>query len=207
MGSSAISRSGRADHGARDGDALLFAARKRGGLGLHAFAEPDPGQQFPDIAGVIGLVPSGQAQRQSDIFKCREMVQQAEILKHHADSPADGRKIAAPGGGHVLPEQGDQAPAGRLGDVNQLQKRGFARARQAGQKGKGARLQDEGDVAQDLGPGAVAHADIFKTNHEAPTLALAPRRYHVFCLAVPAPCDGKGFAPIFGHMEQPKASA
>ena len=36
-----------------DGDALLFAPRKGGGQGRHLVAEPDPGQQFGDILGIV----------------------------------------------------------------------------------------------------------------------------------------------------------
>jgi len=46
----------------------------------------------------------------------------------------------------------------------------------AGEEGEGAALQFEADIAQHFGPGAVAHAHIFKANH-AGTIASG-------CLAV-----------------------
>ena len=71
------------------------------------------------------------------------MVEQPEILEHHPDAAADGRQVLAPGGGQFGAEQGDQAAAGRLGDIDQLEQGGFSGARQAGQEGEGARLQRE----------------------------------------------------------------
>ena len=106
-----------------------------------------------------------QPERQGDIVEGRQMIQQPEILEHHPDAAAEGRQVAAPGGGQFGAEQGDQAPAGRLGDIDQLQQRGLARARKAGQEGERARLQRETDIAQHFGARAIAHADIFKANH------------------------------------------
>jgi len=68
-------------------------------------------------------------------------------------------------GRNVMAEQGDQPARGRLGQVDQLQKRGFARSRQAGEEGKRTAFQHKSDVAQHFGPRAIAHADIFKANH------------------------------------------
>ena len=64
-------------------------------------------------------------------------------------------------------EQGDQAAAGRLGDTDQFQQGGFARARKPGQEGERSRLQREADIAQHFGAGAIAHADIFEADHAA----------------------------------------
>ena len=43
--------------------------------------------------------------------------------------PTLSRQVAALGGGKLGPEQGDQAAAGRLGDTDQFQQSGLARAR------------------------------------------------------------------------------
>ena len=65
----------------------------------------------------------------------------------------------------VAAEERDQ-PAGRLhGQEDQPQQRRLAGARRAGQELERVRLDREGEVAQDLRPHAVAHADILELNH------------------------------------------
>ena len=66
------------------------------------------------------------------------MIEQAEILEHHADTAAQARKVGALGGRQIVAEQGDQPARRRLGQIDQLQQRGFAGAGQAGQEGEGA---------------------------------------------------------------------
>ena len=63
--------------------------------------------------GEIAVRLAGQPERQGDIVESRKMVEQPEILEHHPDAAAEGRQIAAPGGGKLGAEQGDQAA--RLG--------------------------------------------------------------------------------------------
>ena len=173
-------------HGAGDGDALLLAAGQGGRAGLHPVAQPHPGQQFPHVMGVFAVAPSRQPEGQRHIVVGRKMIQQPEILEHHADAAAKRRQIAAARGGKFLPEQGDEPPGRRLGQIDQLQKRGLARAGQAGQEGEGAAFQLESDIAQHFGPGAVPHADIFKANHGADH-------------SVGHALRSSGAAPIFGR--------
>ena len=58
-------------------------------------AQPDPFQHLFDIGGVVGLAPARQPQRQGGVLEGGQMVQQAEILKHHP---------------HAAPKSGDVAP-------------------------------------------------------------------------------------------------
>ncbi len=80
-------------HGARDGDALLFAAGQGRRIGAHAIAEPHPGEQLLHVAGIVVAATSRQPKRQGDIVEGGEMIEQAKILEHHADAPAQSRKI------------------------------------------------------------------------------------------------------------------
>ncbi len=118
---------GPGDHGARDGDALLLAARKRVGRRVHPVAKPDPGEKLLHILGILTLFPARQLERHGHIVEGREMVEQAEILEHHPDPPPDGGEIGAPGGRQIAAEKGNQAPGGGLGQKDQLEQRCLAR--------------------------------------------------------------------------------
>ncbi len=92
VGSSASSRFGPIDHRAGDRDALLLAAGQFRRTRARLFRQADPAQHFADIRADLPFRPPGDAQRQGDVVECRQMRQQAEILKHHADSPAQPRQ-------------------------------------------------------------------------------------------------------------------
>src|SRR5215469_642062 len=119
---------------------------------------------------IILALASCQPKGQSDIVIGRKMVEQTEILEHHAYAASKWRQVAATRSGQILAEQGDQAARWGLGQIDQLEKRGFAGTGKPRQKGEGAGLQHESDVAQHFRSKAVAHADIFKTNHGESTI-------------------------------------
>ena len=116
------------DHGTRDGDALLLSARQRRWARIEAIAQPDPAQQFTHMAVDFGVPTTVDAQRQRDVFNGRQMIDQAEVLKHHADSPPQRRQIIAWGQGDVLVEKMHQPARGTQSEIHKLQQRGFAGA-------------------------------------------------------------------------------
>ena len=79
---------GLADHGARDGRALLLAARQHRRIGVHAVAEADPLQEIRHVLPVVVDSLADDAQGQRDVLPGRQMVEQAEILEHDADAAA-----------------------------------------------------------------------------------------------------------------------
>ena len=93
------------------------------------------------------------------------MVEQPEILKHDADAAAQRGDGILGQGGDVMAELGDQA-AGRLQrQEQQPQQRGLAGARGAGEELEGVRLDAKAEVAQDLGPEAIAQSDVLESDH------------------------------------------
>ena len=97
------------------------------------------------------------------------MVEQAEILQHDADPPAQVRDVVLGEQRDVLAEQVDQ-PAGRpQRQEQQFQERGLAGAGRPGQELEGMGGNQEIEVAQNLRPEAVSQSDIFEPNQ-----ALAP---------------------------------
>ena len=52
---------------------------------------PTQSQQFDHLGAIAGLVAAHHPQRQRDVLVGGEMIEQAEILEHDADPPADAR--------------------------------------------------------------------------------------------------------------------
>ena len=103
---------------------------------------------------------AGNPQRQGDIVDRRQMVEQLEVLVDHTDAPAQAGNRIPRQGRNVLAEQMDQAPGRTEGQVDQAHQRGFAGAAFAGQEMETAGFEAEGDIAENLCPGAIAHADL-----------------------------------------------
>ena len=116
------------------------------------------------MIGDFALGQPGDAQRQGDIFERREMIEQAEVLKHHADTAAQGGQLPALRGRDVAIEQGDQSSRRPVGEIEQLEQRRFAGAAGAGQIMKRPGLEGKTYVVQHFGPRVVAHAHILETN-------------------------------------------
>ena len=79
----------------RPGDrrALLFAARKHRRQHMHALAEADPFQQFDHVGAIARFLAAAHPQRQRDVLVGGHVVEQAEILEHHADPAAHQRQF------------------------------------------------------------------------------------------------------------------
>ncbi len=92
------------------------------------------------------------------------MVEQAEILKHDAD-PAPQAGQFPPVHLRRLPsEQADRAARRCVRHVHEPEQGRFAGPGAPGQEVERGRRQREGDVAEDLFAGAVAHADAVETD-------------------------------------------
>ena len=72
----------------RDGDALLLAARELARVGAALGGEPDLGQHahHPRRDGVAPR--AGDLERERDVLRRGAVLQQAEVLEHDAESPA-----------------------------------------------------------------------------------------------------------------------
>ena len=151
---------GLVDHRPRDGDALLLAAGKRGRFRGQPVAQADPPEQFGDMLPDVRAARTGDAQRQGHVVDGRQVVEQLEILVDHPDAPAQGGDLVARQGRDIAAEQMHQAPGRPQGQVDQAHQRGFAGAAFAGQEMETARFEAEDDIAEHLGPGAVAHTDL-----------------------------------------------
>ena len=153
------------DHRPRDGRALLLAAgqnrRQRG----HPLAEPDPLQEFDHLVAVAVLVAAHDAERQPDILVGRHVIEQAEVLKHHADAPPQGREGIFREPRHVMPEQRDQAAGRADRKEEQPQQRGLAGAGRPGQELERMRLDPEREITQHLRPEPVTQANILESDH------------------------------------------
>ena len=95
------------DDGARDRGALLLAARQRRRQRGQPIAETDPAQQFDDLVAIARLGAAEHAQRQRDVLIGRQMIEQAEILEHQTDAPAQHREIVLAELARVVAEQFD----------------------------------------------------------------------------------------------------
>src|SRR6185436_13197613 len=81
---------GRIDgHRAREANALLHAARERGGLHVLDALEPDPGQPLGDATMDLVIAdPQVLAHRQRDVLADGERIEQRSALEQHAEAPA-----------------------------------------------------------------------------------------------------------------------
>src|SRR3984885_7044929 len=150
------------DHGAGDGGALFFPAGKDRRQGAHAIPQPNPLQQFDDFGAIVRLLLTQDPERQRHIFVGREVVEQAEILKHDTDPAAQiGAPILAERGG-ILIEHVDQDAARPQRQQHQTEQGGLARTGGAGQKMEGMPVDRKMGVAQRLGPEPIAQADILE---------------------------------------------
>src|SRR5579883_92832 len=73
------------DNGPGDCRALLLAARKDRWERPHAFAQANPMQELHHLLAVALLGAAHDAERQCDVLIGGHVVEQAKILKHHAD--------------------------------------------------------------------------------------------------------------------------
>jgi hypothetical protein len=107
------------------------------------------------------------AQRQRHVVEGGQMVNQPDVLKHHADAPAHRCEAIATEQRGVVAEH--DKPAGRrhAQEPEQAEQRGLAGAARSHDEHELAPLEGQIDFAQDLRPRAIAHRDVFKPEHAA----------------------------------------
>ena len=88
----------------------------------------DPGQQFRYILFDFLLANAGNPQRQRDIIKCGQMIEQTKILKNDPDSPSQFRQNPPGRRRDITVEQRNKAPGRLQGQIHQSQKGRFSRA-------------------------------------------------------------------------------
>src|SRR5688500_3847514 len=95
------------------------------------------------------------------------MVEQSNVLEHHADPSAERAEIIAAQARDIAPEQGELALRRPLQQAEQTQERGLAGPRGAHQEDEVAARQGEVEVVQDLRAVTVAQGNIVEPEHGA----------------------------------------
>jgi hypothetical protein len=141
------------DERARDGDALLLAARQLAGPVLDAVAKPDLLDQLTrqrrPIAPLRLLGAAGDERRHQDVLDDRALRQQAVILKDEADLlVAEVRQLGGRQRERVAAVERHRAGRGGLERAQDVEQRALAASRGAGDRGRLPRREGERDVRQ-----------------------------------------------------------
>src|SRR5581483_9650412 len=184
------------DDGARDGGALLLAARQDRREGVDALAEPDPLQKFDHLGPIGGFLAAEHAQRQRHVLVGRHVIEQAKVLEYDADAAAQGGAAVLAQGRGDLVEHGDQAAGRAQRQEQEAQQRRLAGARWAGEELERPAVEPEGQVAQHLRAEPVAQADILEQDHLVPP---GPRRRRKAAAAGPDSPVGRTLTLLRPH--------
>jgi len=188
---------GAVDYGARNRDPLLLTARERRRASTRAIGKPDPGQHLPDGPLDLLVALAGNAQWQSDIVECGEVADQSEVLEHDADAAAEIGQDLARSVAELLAEDADSAARRPLGEVKQLEQRGLPSTRGPREEVKPAVGEPEVEVAQHLGPRAVAQANAVEFRDLRQLLSLPAH------LQDPLPCQAMRI-PVYPALTVPE---
>jgi hypothetical protein len=172
-------QSGPGDHRAGDGDPLLLTAGEGGRQGGEMLLQADPGQELLGVPPDLRAPLACDTQGQGHVLHRGEVVQQAEILEHHADLAAHERPLGAGQIRHVPSEQGDSAAARALGQIDQAQERRLAGPAWTEKVMERPGLQVKRQAAQNLRTRIIAKRDVLEANHGACVpFSIAPREWH-----------------------------
>src|SRR6516165_6950588 len=144
------------DHGARDRGALLLTAREDWRQRPHPLAQPYPVQELHHLLAIALLGAPHHAERQRHVLIGGHVIEQAKVLEHDADAPAQRRQRVLAQGRHIVAEQRDETTRGAQRQEQHAQQRSLSRARRSGQELKRMRIDAERQIAQDLLPKPVA---------------------------------------------------
>ena len=133
------------------------------------------------MPGDLLVVGAGEPQGQGDVLERAEMVEQAEILEHHADAALQAAGLGAVELRRIAAEDHDPATRDRLGQGQDTQQRGLAGAARAHEEVEAAGGEAQPDVAQHLGTVAVAHRDVLQLHDGGAVRVQGPRRGCVAC--------------------------
>ena len=120
------------DHGARDGGALLFPARKHGRKSMHPVAKSHPFQKFRNIFLVVALTAAHDPEWKRNILPGGEMIEEPEILKNDSDAPPKVGALACRILGYISSEKVYKSARRAQGHIQESEKGGFASARSSG---------------------------------------------------------------------------
>ena len=161
-----------ADHRTGNGHALLLSAGQGMRQGIEMTGQADPFEQFRHIFADRRFASPRDAQRQRDIIQRAQMLDQPEILKHDADTPAQRRDAVPADAGRVLAEQGQPAARRLQAEIHQLQQARFSSSTGPGDKLERALLDRETDIAEDRRAPGIAELHLVKLDHGAARLPL-----------------------------------
>ena len=136
--------------GARNGDALLLAARKLAGVIVRLAGKSHEFEQFERASFGLFLRRAMQFERERDVAQHRALGEQAEILENHANGLAQIDELLAGIVGHIGAIDEHAARRGTLEQVDAANERRLARARLADDAEHVARLNMQVDIAQRL---------------------------------------------------------
>ena len=158
---------------ARDGEALLLAARQFGGRRVEAVSEAHPVEHFADRSLDLASRGAGDLQGQGNVFPRGQAIDKAEILEHDADLATQLREARARHAGDILAERHHPAARRAMAEEQQAHERRLPRARRPRHELEAAGREFESDVAQHFGAASVAHTHIFEADHGAAPLRAA----------------------------------
>ena len=103
-------------------------------MNMHPVTQPDPFQKVDDIRLVVRFFLANHPERQGNVLVSGQVIEQTEILKHHADFPAKPRKFLLVDHAEVATEHIDQSAGRAKGHEKKANQTGLARSGRAGQK-------------------------------------------------------------------------
>lgn len=139
---------GAVHEGARDADALLFAAGELGGVVVEARGEADFFEEFD--AALFGIAVALEFERDHDVFEGGEGGDELEVLEDEADfAVADACAFVLADGVEGVSGEGDGARGGAVEAGAEAEECGFSAAGGADDGGGGAGGEGEVDGFQD----------------------------------------------------------
>ena len=96
------------------------------------------------------------------------MIQQAEILKHHADAPPQPGDRVLVKGGRIAAEQCDEATRRLEREKDQAQQSRLTGARGPGEELEGLRCDIEAEILKDFSSHSIAQTDVFESDQGKP---------------------------------------
>ena len=135
---------------ARDGHALLLAARELARIGLHALAQAHQLEQLLRPRDGLGLRHARDLHRIADVPQRVALGEQVEVLKDHADGAARGQKLLLGHLHQIAAVEHHAALRGRLQKVHAAQKGGFSGAGGSDNADNGSLFHIEIDALQHM---------------------------------------------------------
>jgi hypothetical protein len=165
VGSSASSSDGPVTTRARDGDALLLAARELVREGGRLGGEPHLREHARDLGADVLLRRADHLEGERHVLLRRAVLEEPEVLEDDAEPAAERGDL--PGGQRRRTLAGDLhlAVRGAFLDVDELEHRALARARGTGEEDELPAIDVEGDVVDRGAALRVLLRDVGEADH------------------------------------------